>query len=99
MNNSELVFTKLDNKLVKIINSFWYNISIRFNRNFYKIIDKNRINPFTRKNEFFLYDPYFNINQYLLDLIEYYKTWNTSQLWKYRLAFSDPDIFKKSYSF
>ena len=101
MNSQELVFTKLDPKLVKKINSLGYNISIRLNnrQNFYKITDKNRINPFTRKNEYFLYDPYFNINQYLKDLIDYYENWNIDQFKNYNFCFKDPNIFKKSFTY
>jgi len=101
MNSQELVFTKLDQNLVKKINSLGYNISIRLNnrQNFYKITDKNRINPFTRKNEYFLYDPYYNINQYLKDLIDYYENWNIDQFKNYNLCFKDPNIFKKSFTY
>jgi len=83
-----LQFYKLDRKLLKELNSYWYNIEIRLNnrKNFYKVLDKNN-------NNSFLYDPYENINEFLMDYINYNKTWYFDRS-KYR--FFNENLFKKN---
>lgn len=82
-----LQFHKLDRKLLKELNSYWYNINIRLNnrKNFYKVLDKNN-------NNSFLYDPYENINEFLMDYINYNKTWYFDRS-KYK--FFNENLFKK----
>ena len=82
-----LQFYKLDRKLLKELNSYWYNIDIRLNnrKNFYKVLDKSN-------NNSFLYDPYENINEFLMDYINYNKTWYFDRS-KYR--FFNENLFKK----
>lgn len=83
--------------LLDQLKTYGYNISIRLNKrgNFYTLTDKNAINPFTRKNEKRDRDPYCDINEYFLDLIDYNETWNTDQFLKYNYCRKDRNLFKK----
>ena len=85
--------------LLDQLKTYGYNISIRLNKrgNFYTLTDKNTINPFTRKNEKRDRDPYYDINEYFIDLLEYEKTWNIDQFGKYNYNRKDYKLFKKKY--